>query len=136
MLQYAAKLLSHSGNWERQNLTIESGHPGPGVRDTIEYVTGCVSAGRYVLTCDTHEARCVSDMKFSWRIVHGEQSLQLKLADGIVSPEFLRLLDKINSEEADEQNQDRLEILKQQMTQRIWSLDLEQTFPDAQLTQV
>jgi hypothetical protein len=62
MLQYAEKLLSREKLWERQSLTIESGHPGPGVRDTIEYVTGCVSAGRFILTCDATEARCVSDM--------------------------------------------------------------------------
>jgi hypothetical protein len=133
MLQYAEKLLSREKLWERQSLTIESGHPGPGVRDTIEYVTGCVSAGRFILTCDATEARCVSDMDYSWQISDGEQSVKLKLAEGIVSSEFLQLLDTINRNEANEPQYERLESLKLAMMEKIWSLDLEQAFPDAQL---
>jgi hypothetical protein len=133
MLQYAGQLLSRGALWERQNLTVHSGHPGPGVRDTIEYVTGCVSAGRFTLTCVGTEARCVSDMDYSWRLSDGRQCLKLKLVAGIVSPEFLQLLDTINRKEAGEHQYERLEILKKAMTDRIWSLDLEQAFPDAQL---
>jgi hypothetical protein len=134
MLQYAEKLLSREKIWEQQNLSIKSGHPGPGVRDTIEYVTGCVSAGRFILTCNNTEARCVSDMDYSWQISDGKQCLKLKLAEGIVSSEFLELLDTINRNEADKQQYERLESLKQVMMEKIWSLDLEQAFPDAQLT--
>ncbi|MEW8185496.1 MAG: hypothetical protein AB2794_10845 [Candidatus Thiodiazotropha endolucinida] len=133
MLQYAAQLLSREKTWERQDLTIESGHPGPGVRDTIEYVTGCVSAGRFQLTCATGETRCVSDMDYSWRVNDGKQYLTLTLADGIVSSEFLQLLDIINRNEANEHHYERLESLKKAMMEKIWSLDLEQAFPDARL---
>lgn len=133
MLQYAAQLLSREQLWERQNLTIESGHPGPGVRDTIEYITGCVSAGRFSLTCGYAEAKCVGDMDYSWQLSDGRQHLKLKLADGIVSKEFLQLLDSINRHEADKQQLARLETLKTAMMERIWSLDLAQAFPDAQL---
>ncbi|MEW8507941.1 MAG: hypothetical protein AB2598_14675 [Candidatus Thiodiazotropha sp.] len=134
MLQYAAGLLSREKRWERQDLIIESGHPGPGVRDTIEYVTGCVSAGRFVLTCAATDARCVSDMDYSWQVSDGTRRLQLRLAQGIVSPEFLQLLDRINSNEAGQQQLERLESLKQGMTREIWSLDLEEAFPNPLLT--
>jgi hypothetical protein len=134
MLQYAAELLSREKTWERQELSIVSGHPGPGVRDTIEYVTGCVSAGRFKLTCDSGEPRCVSDMEYSWQVSDGRQHLQLTLAQGIVSPEFLQLLDKINNNEANEQQLERLESLKAEMTAKIWSLELGRAFPDARLT--
>lgn len=136
MLQYAAILLSREKTWERQDLSIESGHPGPGVRDTIEYVTGCVSAGRFTLTCDSVEPRCVSDMEYSWQVHDGQQSLRLNLAQGIVSSEFLQLLDPINRNEATEHQRERLETLKKAMTAKIWSLELEQAFPDARLTRV
>jgi hypothetical protein len=136
MLQYAEKLLSRDKLWERQNLIIKSGHPGPGVRDTIEYVTGCVSAGRFILTCNATEARCISDMDYSWQVNDGERSLKLKLADGIVSSEFLQLLDVINRNQASDQQYQRLESLKQGMMEKIWSLDLEQAFPDAQLKNI
>lgn len=134
MLQYAEKLLSREKLWERHSLTIESGHPGPGVRDTIEYVTGCISAGRFKLTCNTSEARCVSGMDYSWQLCDGKQCLKLKLAEGIVSSEFLQLLDTINLNEANELQYQRLESLKQTMMEKIWTLDLEQAFPDARLT--
>ena len=39
-MQAAAQALSHDDLWSRDNLYIVSGHPGPGVKDTIEYVTG------------------------------------------------------------------------------------------------
>lgn len=133
MLQYAEMLLSREQLWERQNIAIESGHPGPGVRDTIEYVTGCVSAGRFILTCNSTEARCVSDMDYSWQVSDGDRCLKLKLAQGIVSSEFLQLLDLINRNEANEQQYERLESLKQAMMEKIWSLDLEQAFPEARL---
>ncbi|MBT3060551.1 MAG: hypothetical protein AB2728_05415 [Candidatus Thiodiazotropha sp.] len=134
MLQYAARLLSAERTWERQDLVIESGHPGPGVRDTIEYVTGCVSGGRFKLTCATTDARCVSDMDYSWRLSDGRHRLQLKLAPGIVSPEFLQLLDRIDSNEASKQQLERLETLKESMTEEIWSLDLEEAFPNPRLS--
>jgi hypothetical protein len=57
----------------------------------------------------------------------------LKLAEGIVSSEFLQLLDTINRNEATQQQYERLESLKQAMVEKIWSLDLEQAFPEAQI---
>ncbi len=48
-LQLAGKVLSATGLWDRQDLYVESGHPGPGVRDAIEYVTRCISRKRFRL---------------------------------------------------------------------------------------
>ncbi len=31
--------------WDRDQLTIVSAHPGPGVKDAIEYITHCISNG-------------------------------------------------------------------------------------------
>ena len=39
-MQVAAQALSQDDLWARDNLYIVSGHPGPGVKDTIDYVTG------------------------------------------------------------------------------------------------
>ena len=38
-MQAAAKALSQDDLWDREKLYIVSGHPGPGVKDTIDYVT-------------------------------------------------------------------------------------------------
>lgn len=136
MLQLAGKLLSREKIWERQNLHIWSGHPGPGVRDTIEYVTGCVSERRYELTCKTTEPRCVGEMDFSWKVNDGTQCVDLKLAEDIVPKAFLTLLDRFKHKEAQKTDQAALEAFKRSMTDKIWRRDLEDAFPDTKLTRI
>lgn len=136
MLQLPGKFLSREQTWERQNLRITSGHPGPGVRDTIEYVTGCVSNGRYELTCKTTEPRCVGNMDYRWKVDDGTQCVDLKLAEDIVPKAFLKLLDRINHNGAQKSEQEALEALKQSMTDKIWRLDLEDAFPDTKLIRI
>jgi len=77
MLQRAAPLLSGRGLWDRRRLQVLSGHPGPGVRDTLELVTGCVSEGRFRLEGGPREARCVGDMAYRWRLSDGMRDLPL-----------------------------------------------------------
>jgi len=133
MLQRAAPLLSQKRLWDRNRLHVVSGHPGPGVRDTLELVTGCVSDGRFSLEGGPREARCVGDMVYRWRLSDATTELSLQLADGIVDPRFLQLLDKIDKTPASESDKAVLEEYKQSMTRAIWGLSLEQAFPDASL---
>ncbi len=130
MLQRAGALLSRERLWDRNRLHLISGHPGPGVRDTLELVTGCVSGDRFSLEGGPREARCVSDMAYRWRLHDGTRELTLRLADGIVPPEFLQLLDRIPASEADKT---RLEEYKRTMTETIWQMPLEQAFPESGL---
>jgi hypothetical protein len=46
-MQVAAQALSQDDLWDREKLYIVSGHPGPGVKDTIDYITGAASRDRY-----------------------------------------------------------------------------------------
>ena len=131
MLQRAAGLLSRDGLWDRNRLQVTSGHPGPGVRDTLELVTGCVSGGRFRLDCERHEARCVGDMKYAWTLSDGDSEVSIELVGGLVPDAFLQLLDKIDRHPATTEDQSRLEAFKQQMTERIWHMSLEQSFPDS-----
>ena len=131
MLQRAAGLLSRDGLWDRNRLQVTSGHPGPGVRDTLELVTGCVSSGRFSLDGGNREARCVGDMKYAWTLSDGTTEVSIKLVDGLVPDAFLALLDKIDREPATAEEQARLEAFKQAMTDRIWQMTLEQAFPDS-----
>jgi hypothetical protein len=133
MLQRAAPLLSDKRLWDRRLLQVLSGHPGPGVRDTLELVTGCVSGGRFRLEGGPREARCVGDMAYRWRLNDGTRELALQLADGIVPPGFLRLLDKIDKQPATDADKAELETHKRSMTETIWHMPLEQAFPDKEL---
>ncbi|MGD8910153.1 MAG: hypothetical protein PVI92_12485 [Chromatiales bacterium] len=130
MLQRAAPLLSRGRLWDRNRLQVVSGHPGPGVRDTLELVTGCVSGGRFSLDGGPREARCVGDMAYRWRLIEDTTELTLQLADGIVPVGFLQLLDKPPATDTDMQ---RLEAYKRAMTEAIWRMSLEAAFPEKDL---
>lgn len=130
MLQRAGGLLSSDGLWQRNRLQITSGHPGPGVRDTLELVTGCVSDGRFTLDCESREARCVGRMKYEWTISDGTREVTLKLMDGLVPDAFLQILDRIDHDQATDEDRAQLESYKRQMTDRIWQMSLEEVFPD------
>ncbi len=129
MLQRAAPLLSRQRLWDRNRLHVVSGHPGPGVRDTLELVTGCVSSGRFKLEGGPREVRCVGDMQYRWRLSDGSAEISLQLADGIVAPGFLQLLDKIDKAPASEEDKAALEAYKQSMTRAIWNMPLAAAFP-------
>ncbi|MEJ2455711.1 MAG: hypothetical protein P8103_16360 [Candidatus Thiodiazotropha sp.] len=133
MLQRAAPLLSRQRLWDRNRLQVVSGHPGPGVRDTLELVTGCVSDGRFSLEGGPREARCVGDMAYRWHLSDDTTELSLQLADGIVPPQFLQLLDKIDKTPATEADKAQLEAYKQSMTRTLWGMPLEAAFPDSGL---
>lgn len=131
MLQRAGALLSGDGLWDRNRLQVTSGHPGPGVRDTLELVTGCVGSGRFTLDCESREARCVGRMKYEWIISDGATEVALKLMDGFVPDAFLQILDKIDRDQATDADRAQLEAYKRQMSDRIWQMSPEEAFPDS-----
>jgi hypothetical protein len=133
MLQRAGPLLSRERLWDRNRLQVISGHPGPGVRDTLELVTGCVSGGRFSLDGGQREARCVGDMAYHWRLIDGTTEITLQLADGIVPIEFLQLLDKLDKIPATDADNERLEAHKRALTEAIWRMSLEEAFPEKDL---
>lgn len=135
MLQRAGALLSRERLWDRNRLYLVSGHPGPGVRDTLELITGCVSGGRLRLEGGPREARCVADMAYRWRLDDGVRILTVQLAEGIVPPGFLQLLGKIDQAPASEADKERLEAYKRSMTESIWQMSLETAFPEPELAE-
>jgi len=132
-LQRAGELLSGGKLWDREVLQIQSGHPGPGVRDTIEYVTHSISNDRFTLSSPGSERRCTSDLKYEWEISDGRNRVSVRLRDDFVPPEFFGLLDMLetNPDAIDARN--RLEVLKQMLIEKIWREPLEESFPDSVL---
>lgn len=133
-LQLAGTLLSRDRVWEREGLSVVSGHPGPGVRDTIEYVTGCVSRHRLKLSCTTKERRCVRDMAFEWQVKDGVRCAQVRLRDDFVPEPFFELLDRLATDEWTQDDDRRLDGYKSELTRKIWETPLGQAFPDASVT--
>ncbi len=132
-LQLAGTLLSRDRLWDREGLSVVSGHPGPGVRDTIEYITGCVSRDRFELSCATKERRCVRDMQFEWQVLDGNRAAQVRLRDDFVPEPFFALLDRLGTEAWRPADDRSLDDYKTQLTRKIWETPLAQAFPGASL---
>jgi hypothetical protein len=127
-LQRAAECLSESAVWDRQSLRVTSAHPGPGVRDAIEYVTHCVSRGCYRLIEPEREGRCHKDMRFAWWIDDGARCVAIALRDGFVPEAFFALVDRIETPMERPDDHKRLERLKERLTEQLWTQSLTDLF--------
>jgi len=130
-LQRAAELLSKDRLWDRASLHIRSAHPGPGVRDTIEYVTRCISGQRFDLYGSGSAGKCTSDLQYEWLISDGNSTARVRLREDFVPAEFYALLDRLESAGDSADTRKRLEEIKRALTDRIWQESLQQAFPDA-----
>lgn len=78
----------------RQELSVISGHPGPGVRDAFEFVTRAVTRGSYAVDLALPEARYsrAADKSYSFHLRRGARSVQAVLRPGVLPAEFFDLL--------------------------------------------
>lgn len=78
----------------REELSVVSGHPGPGVRDAFEFVTRAVTRGCYTVDRTLAEARYsrAADKSYSFHLRRGARSVQGVLRAGVLPPEFFDLL--------------------------------------------
>src|SRR5262245_29875695 len=63
----------------RGDISIVSGHPGPGVRDSFEAVTRAVTRGAYTVDRSRPEARLAPghDISYSFRIAIGGRTAEI-----------------------------------------------------------
>lgn len=127
-LQRASCAFSDQSLWEREDLTIISAHPGPGVRDAIEFVTRCVTRGRYRLFGAVDCGHCDGGMRFEWQIGDGRRNVSLELLEGFVPQRFFDLAERKSAERASTENRRELEHLKMMLTERLWEEPLETLF--------
>jgi len=127
-MQAAAQALSREGLWSRDDIYVVSPHPGGGVRDAINFVTGAVDKGRYHLLKDgTCGMGCNSSMKFEWWVSDGKRTAKVMLRDGFVPRAFYELADRLGPNQTPEDTRE-FEVSKVNMATRIWVAPLEQNF--------
>jgi hypothetical protein len=128
-MQAAAEALSRDRLWSRDDLYVVSGHPGPGVRDAVDYVTDVVGRGRYhcvvAKDCDT---KCNSKMKFEWWVSDEQRTAAIKLRPGFVPVEFYSLSDRLGTPETTKDDIKAFSIFKVNLSARIWNAPLEESF--------
>lgn len=128
-MQAAAQALSSDGLWSRDDLYVVGAHPGPGVRDAIDYVTDVVGRDRYkVLLDDKCGMKCNSAMKFEWWVSDGSRTALVRLREDFVPRAFYELSDRLGTDEETEEDSRQFEISKVTLSTRIWSSPLERNF--------
>jgi len=128
-MQVAAQALSKDDLWARDNLYIVSGHPGPGVKDTIDYVTGAATRDRYqVVVAEGCGMQCNSKMKYEWWVSDGEKTANINLRPDFVPREFYDLTDRLETNETTKEDIKAFRIFKVNLSTRIWNAPLEESF--------
>jgi hypothetical protein len=106
--------------WDRDQLTIVSAHPGPGVKDAIEYITHCISNQKFSLTEEcTDTNSCNSNMRFAWWVSNDTHTAFISLRQNFIPDLFNELLDRLGT--TNEQGDDQLDFsrLKQDLANKI-----------------
>lgn len=90
----AFALLSPQAVPARRDISIVSGHPGPGVRDAFEVITRAVTRGAYVVDRSLPDARFVAGhaISYSFRITLGERTVEMALRPGVLPGRFFELV--------------------------------------------
>ena len=128
-MQAAAEALSVDQLWSRDGLYVVSAHPGPGVRDAVNYVTRTVDRDRFVCVEDGNcGGRCHSAMKFEWWISDGATTTAVRLRSGFVPAEFYHLSDRLGVPEPAAADRLAFEIFKVNLSARIWNAPLADSF--------
>jgi hypothetical protein len=132
-MQVAAQALSQDDLWDREKLYIVSGHPGPGVKDTINYITGAASRDRYnVVVAEGCGMQCNSKMKYEWWVSDGEKTANINLREDFVPREFYDLTDRLEVNETvkeiTKEDIKAFRIFKVNLSTRIWNFPLEESF--------
>jgi hypothetical protein len=78
----------------RRDISIISGHPGPGVRDAFEAVTRAVTRGAYTVDRSLPEARLAPghDISYSFRITIGDKIAEIALLPDALPERFFTLV--------------------------------------------
>jgi hypothetical protein len=93
-LELALKTLSPDRPAKRSDITILSGHPGPGVRDCFEFVTRAVTRGVYTVDRSLPKARLApppADLSYSFRVTIGGRAAEIAVLPGALPARFFAL---------------------------------------------
>jgi hypothetical protein len=129
VMERAFALLDPDGPPRRRDITLRTAFGGPGARDGFEVVTRAVTQDRF--TVDPSLARPERGRtreRFVFEVGYGGRSVTLLLREGYVSEEFIDLARKDGRSGEEEA---RLDLLKQQMAERVMGSAAADVYDDA-----
>lgn len=128
-MQTAALALSTDGLWSRERLYVVSAHPGPGVRDAIDYVCDVVDRDRFLCVQESDCGKgCNSSMKYEWWVSDGEKTAAIKLRSGFVPRAFYDLCDRLGTPETTKEEWAAIEVFKVNLSAQVWNAPLMESF--------
>lgn len=129
-MQMAALAMSSEENlWSRKNLSLVSGHPGPGVLDSLNYVTGCKDRDQMVVMENPNcVGKCNSEMKFEWWVSNDEKTAHVALREDFVPQSFYDLTDRMVAGKTTDEDRRLFELFKVDLSTRIWNAPLDENF--------
>lgn len=128
-MQMAARSLSDEYLWSRDNLCLVSGHPGPGVLDSLNFVTACRDRGTLTVMENANcKGRCNSEMTFEWWVSDGERTAHIALREDFVPRDFYELIDRRVYNENTAEDDRTFELYKVNLSTRLWVAALEENF--------
>jgi hypothetical protein len=117
VLERALPLLDPDRPCERRELTVETAFGGPGARDAFEMVTRAVSGDRFQLDGSlARPERGRALERFVFRLGYRERHVTLVVREGFVTDDFI---DLARTEERSAGQERRLDVLKQEMAERV-----------------
>jgi len=127
-LQFAGLKLSEDALWDRESLSVVSGHPGPGVKDAIEFVTRCISRRRFRLSNPVKHQRCSREMRFEWWVSEDQSTIEVRLRADFVPEEFFVVLDRLRTPLEKSGDRKRFEDFKHSLSDQLWREPLESLY--------
>lgn len=109
-IKVALEKLSPQAPAKRADITIVSGHPGPGVRDSFEFVTRAVTRGAYTVDRSLPASRLVPgfDISYSFRVMLNGKTAEIALKPDALPERFFALNFNKSRTEADNLEMSRL----------------------------
>jgi hypothetical protein len=132
-IQAAASILTPDAPLPREPLSILTGHPGPGVKDAIEFLTRAPTQGAYFVDRNIADARWnpYANLSFGFFITLEEQTAAVYLKDKVLPDRFFELMKEASQTTAPEVHA-ALDALKQELSEELVGQTSQQLF-DIQL---
>jgi hypothetical protein len=92
-IEVGLKALSPDRPAKRSDITVVSGHPGPGVRDSFEFVTRAVTRGVYTVNRSLPDARLMptADLSYSFHLMLGGKTAEIAVRTDALPARFFAL---------------------------------------------
>jgi hypothetical protein len=96
-LRASLSRLSSESLLSRSEISVVSGHPGPGVRDAFEFVTRASTRGSYVVDRSLPKSRLnpKANVSYSFRVTARGRTVEAALHSGVLPQRFFDLFDLV-----------------------------------------